>query len=220
MQCYPIKYYLHECLFLSLHLWYEKSFSFPFLFSCLDYKSLGILKRQFPNTPLIGLTATATNHVLKDAQNILHVQKCITFTASFNRPNLYYEVGLVTWFFGCSAVVLSPGRQALSDCFNLLENMSHDGKKVTNYCVVLYFHFGQRFVCCSSWGKLAGLLWSLFFNGLLSCNLIVHKENIVFFFKWQNSCVYYTGKSKKRLFGRLFAHLNSDMCIIYFWGSA
>ncbi|OWK59565.1 ATP-dependent DNA helicase Q1 [Lonchura striata] len=57
-----------------------------------DYKSLGILKRQFPNTPLIGLTATATNHVLKDAQNILHVQKCITFTASFNRPNLYYEV--------------------------------------------------------------------------------------------------------------------------------
>ncbi|XP_068046570.1 ATP-dependent DNA helicase Q1 [Anomalospiza imberbis] len=57
-----------------------------------DYKSLGILKRQFPNTPLIGLTATATNHVLKDAQNILHVQKCITFTASFNRPNLFYEV--------------------------------------------------------------------------------------------------------------------------------
>ncbi|XP_023784017.1 ATP-dependent DNA helicase Q1 [Cyanistes caeruleus] len=57
-----------------------------------DYKSLGILKRQFPNTPLIGLTATATNHVLKDAQNILHVQRCITFTASFNRPNLYYEV--------------------------------------------------------------------------------------------------------------------------------
>lgn len=57
-----------------------------------DYKSLGILKRQFPCAPLIGLTATATNHVLKDAQNILHIQKCITFTASFNRPNLYYEV--------------------------------------------------------------------------------------------------------------------------------
>nr|XP_009670182.1 PREDICTED: ATP-dependent DNA helicase Q1 [Struthio camelus australis]XP_009670183.1 PREDICTED: ATP-dependent DNA helicase Q1 [Struthio camelus australis]XP_009670184.1 PREDICTED: ATP-dependent DNA helicase Q1 [Struthio camelus australis]XP_009670185.1 PREDICTED: ATP-dependent DNA helicase Q1 [Struthio camelus australis] len=57
-----------------------------------DYKSLGILKRQFPNAPLIGLTATATNHVLKDAQKILCVKKCITFTASFNRPNLYYEV--------------------------------------------------------------------------------------------------------------------------------
>uniref|UniRef100_A0A2D4PLK1 ATP-dependent DNA helicase n=2 Tax=Micrurus surinamensis TaxID=129470 RepID=A0A2D4PLK1_MICSU len=57
-----------------------------------DYKLLGILKRQFPNAPLIGLTATATGHVLHDAQNILCVSKCITFTASFNRPNLYYEV--------------------------------------------------------------------------------------------------------------------------------
>ncbi|XP_021045191.1 ATP-dependent DNA helicase Q1 [Mus pahari] len=57
-----------------------------------DYKALGILKRQFPNTSLIGLTATATNHVLKDAQKILCVEKCLTFTASFNRPNLFYEV--------------------------------------------------------------------------------------------------------------------------------
>lgn len=61
-----------------------------------DYKLLGILKRQFPNAPLIGLTATATGHVLRDAQNILCVPKCITFTASFNRPNLYYEVFLLT----------------------------------------------------------------------------------------------------------------------------
>ncbi|KAM9673882.1 ATP-dependent DNA helicase Q1 isoform 1-T2 [Trichechus inunguis] len=57
-----------------------------------DYKALGILKRQFPNTSLIGLTATATSHVLKDAQKILCVDKCFTFTASFHRPNLYYEV--------------------------------------------------------------------------------------------------------------------------------
>ncbi|XP_058414653.1 ATP-dependent DNA helicase Q1 [Diceros bicornis minor] len=57
-----------------------------------DYKALGILKRQFPNTSLIGLTATATSHVLKDAQKILCVENCLTFTASFNRPNLYYEV--------------------------------------------------------------------------------------------------------------------------------
>ncbi|KAM5170986.1 ATP-dependent DNA helicase Q1 [Mantella aurantiaca] len=59
-----------------------------------DYKLLGILKRQFPNAPLIGLTATATSHVLKDAQKILCVQKAITFTASFNRPNLFYETRL------------------------------------------------------------------------------------------------------------------------------
>uniref|UniRef100_F6ZAY9 ATP-dependent DNA helicase n=1 Tax=Monodelphis domestica TaxID=13616 RepID=F6ZAY9_MONDO len=57
-----------------------------------DYKALGILKRQFPNTSLIGLTATSTNHVLKDAHKILCIEKCFTFIASFNRPNLYYEV--------------------------------------------------------------------------------------------------------------------------------
>lgn len=62
------------------------------IFAFPDYKALGILKRQFPNTSLIGLTATATSHVLKDAQKILCVEKCFTFTASFNRPNLYYEV--------------------------------------------------------------------------------------------------------------------------------
>ncbi|MCJ8742985.1 hypothetical protein PDJAM_G00088520 [Pangasius djambal] len=57
-----------------------------------DYKLLGILKRQFPKVPLIGLTATATSSVLKDCQKILCVQDPVTITAPFNRPNLYYEV--------------------------------------------------------------------------------------------------------------------------------
>uniref|UniRef100_A0A8C2DTJ3 ATP-dependent DNA helicase n=1 Tax=Cyprinus carpio TaxID=7962 RepID=A0A8C2DTJ3_CYPCA len=56
------------------------------------YKLLGILKRQFPKVPLVGLTATATSNVLKDCQKILCVQEPITLTAPFNRPNLYYEV--------------------------------------------------------------------------------------------------------------------------------
>ncbi|XP_041637017.1 ATP-dependent DNA helicase Q1 isoform X1 [Cheilinus undulatus] len=57
-----------------------------------DYKLLGILKRQFPKVPLIGLTATATSSVLQDCEKILCVQQPITITASFNRTNLYYEV--------------------------------------------------------------------------------------------------------------------------------
>ncbi|KAI5618010.1 ATP-dependent DNA helicase Q1 isoform X1 [Silurus asotus] len=57
-----------------------------------DYKLLGILKRQFPKVPLIGLTATATSSVLNDCQKILCVQDPVTLTAPFNRPNLYYEV--------------------------------------------------------------------------------------------------------------------------------
>ncbi|CAF96762.1 unnamed protein product, partial [Tetraodon nigroviridis] len=57
-----------------------------------DYKLLGILKRQFPKVPLIGLTATATRGVLEDCEKILCVRQPITITASFNRTNLYYEV--------------------------------------------------------------------------------------------------------------------------------
>ncbi|XP_064600168.1 ATP-dependent DNA helicase Q1-like isoform X2 [Liolophura sinensis] len=59
-----------------------------------DYKFLGIMKRQFPEVPILGLTATATLSVLKDVQTILNISldSCYLFRASFNRPNLYYQV--------------------------------------------------------------------------------------------------------------------------------
>ncbi|XP_063073464.1 ATP-dependent DNA helicase Q1 isoform X2 [Engraulis encrasicolus] len=57
-----------------------------------DYKLLGILKRQFPKTPMLGLTATATSSVVQDCQKILCIPGTTTLTAPFNRPNLYYEV--------------------------------------------------------------------------------------------------------------------------------
>ncbi|XP_028307493.1 ATP-dependent DNA helicase Q1 isoform X3 [Gouania willdenowi] len=56
-----------------------------------DYKLLGILKRQFPDVPLIGLTATASTSLLNDCSNILSVREPITVSSSFNRTNLYYE---------------------------------------------------------------------------------------------------------------------------------
>lgn len=57
-----------------------------------DYKTLCILKRQYPKVPLLGLTATASEKVLDDIKDILGLERCIVFRASFNRPNLYYEV--------------------------------------------------------------------------------------------------------------------------------
>ncbi|GAB1608582.1 ATP-dependent DNA helicase Q1-like [Argonauta hians] len=57
-----------------------------------DYKFLGIMKRQFPEVPILGLTATATVNVLNDVKKILCLPDCILFRASFNRPNLFYEV--------------------------------------------------------------------------------------------------------------------------------
>ena len=57
-----------------------------------DYKILGILKRQFPSVPILGLTATATGKVLEDVKEMLSIKKCLVFRASYNRPNLFYEV--------------------------------------------------------------------------------------------------------------------------------
>ena len=57
-----------------------------------DYKFLGILKKQFPKVPILGLTATASAGVLIDVQKILHLPHAQVFKGSFNRKNLYYSV--------------------------------------------------------------------------------------------------------------------------------
>ncbi|MCL4125052.1 UNVERIFIED_CONTAM: hypothetical protein GTU68_016556 [Idotea baltica] len=57
-----------------------------------DFKFLGIMRQMFPGTPIIGLTATATTKVIYDVQKILNLQGCLVLKASFNRPNLFYEV--------------------------------------------------------------------------------------------------------------------------------
>ncbi|KAJ8023459.1 ATP-dependent DNA helicase Q1 [Holothuria leucospilota] len=57
-----------------------------------DYKVLGILKRQFSDSPIIGLTATASSSVLEDVKEILNMPACEVFRASYNRANLVYEV--------------------------------------------------------------------------------------------------------------------------------
>lgn len=57
-----------------------------------DYKNLGILKTQFPNVPLVALTATATQKVQIDLIEMLHIPKCVKFVSTVNRPNLFYKV--------------------------------------------------------------------------------------------------------------------------------
>ncbi|XP_068326025.1 ATP-dependent DNA helicase Q-like 2 isoform X2 [Pyrus communis] len=57
-----------------------------------DYKSLGILKTQFPKVPVIALTATATQKVQSDLMEMLHIPRCVKFVSTVNRPNLFYMV--------------------------------------------------------------------------------------------------------------------------------
>ncbi len=58
-----------------------------------EYRNLKhIVKQIGKNIPLIGLTATATPKVQEDILKNLDMPDANTFKASFNRPNLYYEV--------------------------------------------------------------------------------------------------------------------------------
>jgi ATP-dependent DNA helicase RecQ len=58
-----------------------------------EYRNLkSIIQRIGDNIPIIGLTATATPKVQEDILKNLSMQDANTFKASFNRPNLYYEI--------------------------------------------------------------------------------------------------------------------------------
>jgi ATP-dependent DNA helicase RecQ len=58
-----------------------------------EYRNLkSIIGRIDDNIPIIGLTATATPKVQEDILKNLGITDATKFKASFNRPNLYYEV--------------------------------------------------------------------------------------------------------------------------------
>ncbi len=58
-----------------------------------EYRNLKkIIGRIGDNIPIIGLTATATPKVQEDILKNLGITDAETFKASFNRPNLYYEI--------------------------------------------------------------------------------------------------------------------------------
>ncbi|RIV32507.1 DNA helicase RecQ [Flagellimonas lutimaris] len=58
-----------------------------------EYRNLrGIIDRLGDNIPIIGLTATATPKVQEDIIKNLGMTDAKVFKASFNRPNLFYEV--------------------------------------------------------------------------------------------------------------------------------
>ncbi|KAK9084304.1 hypothetical protein Scep_030775 [Stephania cephalantha] len=57
-----------------------------------DYRALGCLKQNFPDVPVMALTATATQSVREDILKTLRIPRAIVLETSFDRPNLKYEV--------------------------------------------------------------------------------------------------------------------------------
>ena len=57
-----------------------------------DYRSLTTLRDLLPDTPVIAVTATATDRVRRDIVGQLALNDCGIFISSFNRPNLTYDI--------------------------------------------------------------------------------------------------------------------------------
>ncbi|MGB5363467.1 MAG: ATP-dependent DNA helicase RecQ [Aureibaculum sp.] len=57
-----------------------------------EYRNLKNIIQKIGDVPIIGLTATATPKVQEDVLKNLGISDAKTFKASFNRPNLFYEV--------------------------------------------------------------------------------------------------------------------------------
>ncbi|MGB5769011.1 MAG: RecQ family ATP-dependent DNA helicase, partial [Crocosphaera sp.] len=57
-----------------------------------EYRQLKKLRQRYPQVPMLALTATATKRVREDIIEQLGLQEPTVHLASFDRPNLYYEV--------------------------------------------------------------------------------------------------------------------------------
>lgn len=57
-----------------------------------EYRNLKQIIRNIGDVPVIGLTATATDKVQEDILKTLGITDANVFKASFNRPNLFYDV--------------------------------------------------------------------------------------------------------------------------------
>jgi len=85
-----------------------------------EYRNLRNIVRQLGDVPMIGLTATATPKVQEDILKNLDMPNANSFKASFNRPNLYYEVRTKT-------------KNIDSDIIRFIKQ--HKGKSGVIYCL-------------------------------------------------------------------------------------
>ena len=97
-----------------------------------EYRNLKHIINKIGDAPVIALTATATPKVQEDIQKTLGMQNAKVFKASFNRPNLFYEVRpkinqdkeivkFVHQYAGKSGVIYCLSRKKVEDFAQLLQ---------------------------------------------------------------------------------------------------
>ena len=106
-----------------------------------DYRTLGGLRRGMPSVPFIALTATATERVRTDILTQLGLKQPQQFIASFDRPNLRYEVRPKERAFDQLVQLLRErkGESAIIYCFSrkdteeLSDRLQDEGFKALPY---------------------------------------------------------------------------------------
>ncbi|MFA5299585.1 MAG: RecQ family ATP-dependent DNA helicase, partial [Lutibacter sp.] len=98
-----------------------------------EYRNLRSIIQRIDNVPLIGLTATATQKVQDDIIKTLGMSNANTFKASFNRPNLFYEIRpktknvnadiirFVRQFSGKSGIIYCLSRKKVEEIAQVLQ---------------------------------------------------------------------------------------------------
>lgn len=100
-----------------------------------SYLTLGQIKNNFPKTPIMALTATATPKVKKDIIHLLKIKNCCVLSSSFRRNNLKIEIKrrdkgstiairemIIRQFRGQSGIIYCHSRKdckRISDCLSL-----------------------------------------------------------------------------------------------------
>ena len=88
-----------------------------------DYRTLSDLRTLFPHTPIMALTATATERVRQDIVDQLRLADAPRFVSGFDRPNLTYRVRSQAGTPAALAELLDarPGQPAIVYCFSRKE---------------------------------------------------------------------------------------------------
>ncbi len=88
-----------------------------------DYRALSDLRRQFPQTPVMALTATATERVRQDIVEQLALYDGAQFVSGFDRANLTYRVQRRTGAWEALLGLLNErrGQSAIVYCFSRKE---------------------------------------------------------------------------------------------------
>ncbi|ANB12266.1 ATP-dependent DNA helicase SGS1 [Sugiyamaella lignohabitans] len=108
-----------------------------------QYKELEFMKEEFPDVPIIALTATATSLVKADIRRCLR-SNCLEFKQTFNRPNLSYQMwrakeknsvynsmkDIMDKYRGKTGIIYC---RTQSQCEDLAKKLKKDGYRVDYY---------------------------------------------------------------------------------------